>query len=62
MSKVVNTICDNCDSEFELKFNENLVKEHETLYCPFCNESLEESLEEDIEEDFDRFQEELWEE
>lgn len=56
MSKVINSICDNCDSEFELKFNENLVKEHEFITCPFCNEIIE-SIEEDIEEEFDTFQE-----
>lgn len=57
MSKVVNSICESCDSEFELKFNENLVKEHEELYCPFCGESIE-SIEEDVAEEFDLFQEE----
>lgn len=56
MSKVINSICDNCDSEFELKFNENLVKEHDNITCPFCKEVIE-TIEEDVEEEFDLFQE-----
>lgn len=61
MSKVVNTLCDSCDSEFSLSFNENLVIEHENIICPFCGETIE-PLEEDIEDDFDLFQnEENWE-
>jgi hypothetical protein len=60
MSKVINSICDSCDSEFELKFNENLVKEHEIICCPFCKEPIE-SVEEDVQEEFDLFQE-TWDE
>jgi hypothetical protein len=56
MSKVINSICDGCDSEFELKFNENLVKEYENIACPFCKETIE-SVEEDVPEEFDIFQE-----
>ena len=56
MSKVVNSICDSCDSEFSLTFNENLVKEHEEIHCPFCGELIE-SIEEEIQEEFDLFQE-----
>ena len=56
MSKVVNSICDSCDSEFSLTFNENLVKEHEELICPFCGMEIE-SLEEEFQEEFDVFQE-----
>lgn len=60
MSKVINSICDNCDSEFSLTFNQNLVKEHEEIFCPFCSELIE-SVEEDIQEEFDVFQE-TWDE
>ena len=56
MKKVVSTLCDNCDSEFSLSFNENLVKEHDTISCPFCGENIE-SVEEDVREEFDLFQE-----
>lgn len=56
MSKVINSICENCDSEFELKFNENLVKEHDNIVCPFCKEVIE-TIEEDVQEEFDLFQE-----
>lgn len=59
MSKVVNSLCDNCESEFSLTFNENLVKEHEDLVCPFCGESIE-TLEEDIQEEFDLFEDDSW--
>ena len=60
MSKVINSICENCDSEFSLSFNENLVKEHEEIFCPFCS-SLIESVEEDVRDEFDLFQE-AWDE
>lgn len=59
MSKVINSICDNCESEFELKFNENLVKDHEEVLCPFCGESIE-TIEEDVPEEFDLFDEDSW--
>lgn len=59
MSKVVNSLCENCDSEFELKFNENLVKEHEEIFCPFCGLAIE-TIEEDITEEFDLFNEDEW--
>lgn len=55
MSKVINSICDNCDSEFSLSFNENLVKEHDNIVCPFCKSEIE-SIAEDIQEEFDIFQ------
>lgn len=61
MSKVVNSLCDSCDSEFSLTFNENLVLEHENIICPFCGERIE-TIEEDIQEEFDLFQEENWDE
>lgn len=60
MSKVINSICDDCDSEFSLSFNENLVKEHEEIFCPFCGKPIE-SIEEDLQEEFDLFQE-TWDE
>lgn len=59
MSKVINSICDSCESEFELKFNENLVKDHEEVLCPFCGETIE-TIEEDVPEEFDLFDEDSW--
>lgn len=59
MSKVINSICDSCESEFELKFNENLVKDHEEVLCPFCGEAIE-TIEEDVPEEFDLFDEDSW--
>lgn len=38
--------CDDCSSEFEIKFDE---KEHELTYCPFCGADL--FWEDDDEED-----------
>ena len=60
MKKVVSTLCDNCESDFSLSFNENLVKEHDEIFCPFCGENIE-SVEEDIPEEEDYLeQEEMW--
>lgn len=60
MKKVITTLCDNCESDFSLSFNENLVKEHEEVFCPFCGEIIE-TIEEDIPEEEDYIsQEEMW--
>ena len=61
MKKVVNSLCETCDSDFILTFNENLVKEHEDIFCPFCGDAIE-TIEEDLpeEEDFLGQDEELW--
>ena len=59
MSKVVSSICDGCESEFTLTFNENLVAEHENIICPFCGEDIE-SVEEDVQEEYDLFEEDSW--
>lgn len=58
MSKVIDSLCENCDSEFNISFNENLVKEHEEIFCPFCGAQIETIEEDVIEEDF--IQEDLW--
>lgn len=61
MKKVVNSLCENCESDFILTFNENLVKEHEDIFCPFCGEEIE-TVEQDIAEEEDFItQEEDWE-
>nr|QMP83742.1 MAG: hypothetical protein [Caudoviricetes sp.] len=60
MKKVISSVCDDCDSEFNLSFNENLVKEHEDIFCPFCGTQIE-TIEEDIPEEEDYLtQEEMW--
>lgn len=51
MNKTINTFCEGCDSEFEIKFNENLVADCEELYCPFCSSKIEDIDEEFIESD-----------
>lgn len=53
--KTLNSICDNCESEFSLTFNKNLVKEVENIRCPFCNAIIEESEEEEVQDEFDLF-------
>lgn len=53
--KTLNSICDNCESEFSLTFNKNLVKEIENIRCPFCNAIIEESEEEEVQDEFDLF-------
>lgn len=62
MFKKIDNICDNCSSQFELKFNEDLVKEYEEIFCPFCGvliEPVEEDLEEELfSEEF--IQEDMW--
>lgn len=55
MSKVINSICDTCDSEFTLTFDENLVTEHTEVFCPFCKTQID-SVEEDIQDEYDLFQ------
>ena len=32
----LNHTCDNCESEFTLKYNEDLC-EDDRIYCPFCS-------------------------
>jgi hypothetical protein len=49
MLKTIEIICDSCDSEFVLKFNEKLVPEYTELFCPFCK-ALIENLEEENDE------------
>jgi rRNA maturation endonuclease Nob1 len=60
MQKVVNTICNNCDSEFTLTFNENLVPEYEELICPFCGNPIEDVNEKEIDDTYDMFDQEEW--
>lgn len=59
MKKVISTLCDNCESDFSLSFNENLVKEHDEIFCPFCNEVIE-TIEEDIPEEEDYISQDMW--
>lgn len=47
MSKIVDSICESCDSEFSLSFQEGLVKEHDEIFCPFCKKPINAEEEED---------------
>ena len=35
----LNHTCDNCESEFTLKYNEELCDD-DPIYCPFCSEYI----------------------
>lgn len=35
----LNHVCDNCESEFTIKYNEELC-EDDPIYCPFCSEYI----------------------
>lgn len=62
MQKTINIVCDECESEFDLHFNEAFVKDYDDIYCPFCKGTIESS--EEIEEDDDQtpYQEDMWDE
>ena len=59
MARVVSGECTNCESYFDLSFEENLVSQ-EPEYCPFCGEVIEE-MEDYIEDDDDFENDEEWE-
>ena len=60
MPRVVSGECGNCESYFDLSFEENLVSQ-EPEYCPFCGEVIEEPMEDYIEDDDDFETDEEWE-
>lgn len=35
----LNHVCDNCESEFTLRYNEELCDD-DPIYCPFCSEYI----------------------
>jgi len=35
----LNHVCDSCESEFTLKYNEELCDD-DPIYCPFCSEYI----------------------
>ena len=47
-------ICDACDEEFELSWND----EHIVRYCPFCGEFLDEEDEDEDDDDWDDYEDE----
>jgi len=40
MQTELNALCENCDSEFSLKYDKSVVSDHENVCCPFCKEFL----------------------
>jgi len=51
MDKLVTGECENCESSFEIAYNENLVSDDTPSFCPFCGEAIEDIQEEYIDED-----------
>lgn len=53
MTKKLSALCDGCESNFSLIFDENIVKEYDDITCPFCKEVIESVVEENKLSDFD---------
>ena len=43
--------CSQCESNFELVYEEELVSDDTPSFCPFCGEKIEDIIEEYIDED-----------
>lgn len=52
MKKSLDIICENCDSEFSLSFQENLVRSYEELKCAFCGQNIEIPSDEEVEDGY----------
>lgn len=56
--KLITAECENCESTFEVAFEEDYVSEESLSFCPFCGESIEVLDEEYIDdEDYDENEE-----
>jgi hypothetical protein len=56
--KIITAECENCESSFELAYEEDYVSEETPSFCPFCGEKIEVLGEEYIDdEDFDENEE-----
>jgi hypothetical protein len=56
--KLITAECEECESTFEVAFEEDFVSEESPSFCPFCGERIEVLSEEYIDdEDFDENEE-----
>jgi rRNA maturation endonuclease Nob1 len=56
--KITTAECENCESTFEVAFEEDYVSDESPSFCPFCGERIEVLNEEYIDdEDFDENEE-----
>jgi hypothetical protein len=56
--KLITAECEECESTFEVAFEEDFVSEETPSFCPFCGERIEVLSEEYIDdEDFDENEE-----
>jgi len=53
MTKRITADCSDCESSFEMLYEEEMVSDSVPCYCPFCGEKIEDIQEEYIEEDDD---------
>lgn len=49
--KTILAECSECESSFEIVYEEELVSEDLPCFCPFCGEKIEEVMEEEYDED-----------
>ena len=49
--KIITADCSECESNFQLVYEEELVSEPVPCFCPFCGEKIEDIQEEYIEDD-----------
>jgi hypothetical protein len=49
--KIITADCNNCESTFEIAYEEELVSDQLPSFCPFCGEAVEDVTEQVYEED-----------
>ena len=61
VEKMVSAECENCESEFQMLYHQEMVSDEIPSFCPFCGERIEDPKEEYIEDDEDFDENEEWE-
>ena len=52
MKKLIECVCESCDSEYTLNFDNSLVVlEHDETFCPFCGQKVDSNEENVVEEE-----------
>ena len=59
--KIITADCNNCESTFEIAYEEELVSDQLPSFCPFCGEAVEDVTEQVYEEDDEDEDIEEWE-